>query len=420
MISARRSGSRRRGRTGSGRRRPSCTGGPTGRRSRRRPGRAPAPAACAPRSRRRTRRPSPPTPLTCCGGERRGGEQAEPVAERRKPENRPQPPERPDLQHGAQRRGARSAPDAHRRAAGSPRGPIHSGTAHPTCCSVAGTAVLPSPAATYHCRRDRGQVRATSRPGAQSRRRRPFTIGTGSCAQVAIVCPCNRRQTAASAARSVRRRDRRPRPAVRGRRPRRLRRQRGRAGRPRRRQADPGRQQVGTQPRTARAACSTGRAGTASWRSPCPRRSGWSAPVPATTSWSRTRRPTGRAIRDAGHRRRTGRRDHDHGRLDRTARLHRRGGAARRSARRSGSASTSTPPGSRSAAGCTSAYAARRCTRPTRPARSPRRSPARPGFRLVAVMSYEAQIAGLGDAPPGQAAARRRASGPCSAARCRS
>lgn len=28
---------------------------------------------------------------------------------------------------------------------------------------------------------------------------------------------------------------------------------------------------------------------------------------------------------------------------------------------------------------------------------------ARPGFRLVAIMSYEAQIAGLGDAPPGQA-----------------
>ncbi len=27
----------------------------------------------------------------------------------------------------------------------------------------------------------------------------------------------------------------------------------------------------------------------------------------------------------------------------------------------------------------------------------------RPGFRLVAIMSYEAQIAGLGDAPPGQA-----------------
>ena len=27
---------------------------------------------------------------------------------------------------------------------------------------------------------------------------------------------------------------------------------------------------------------------------------------------------------------------------------------------------------------------------------------ARPGFRLVGVMSYEAQIAGLGDAPPGR------------------
>ena len=32
----------------------------------------------------------------------------------------------------------------------------------------------------------------------------------------------------------------------------------------------------------------------------------------------------------------------------------------------------------------------------------------RPGFRLVGLMSYEAQIAGLGDAPPGQAAAQRR------------
>ena len=59
------------------------------------------------------------------------------------------------------------------------------------------------------------------------------------------------------------------------------------------------------------------------------------------------------------------------------------------------------------AAGCTSASAARRCTAPGRPARSPPRVAGRPGFRLVGLMSYEAQIAGLGDAPPGQAAARR-------------
>ena len=38
-----------------------------------------------------------------------------------------------------------------------------------------------------------------------------------------------------------------------------------------------------------------------------------------------------------------------------------------------------------------------------RPARWPRAIVARPGFRLVGLMSYEAQIAGVGDAPPGQA-----------------
>ena len=52
---------------------------------------------------------------------------------------------------------------------------------------------------------------------------------------------------------------------------------------------------------------------------------------------------------------------------------------------------------------------------PRRPARSPPVA-ARPGFRLVGLMSYEAQIAGLGDAPPGRPSGAPP-SGRCSAAR---
>ena len=81
--------------------------------------------------------------------------------------------------------------------------------------------------------------------------------------------------------------------------------------------------------------------------------------------------------------------------------------AARRPARRCGSASTSTPPGGRWAAGCTSAYAARRCTAPRQAGALAAAVAGRPGFRLVGLMSYEAQIAG----------ARRRAAraGRCAA-----
>ena len=71
--------------------------------------------------------------------------------------------------------------------------------------------------------------------------------------------------------------------------------------------------------------------------------------------------------------------------------------------RRSGSAWTSTFPGARWAAGprCTSGRGGLRCTRRSRRRTSRRRSPAIAGFRLVGVMGYEGQIAGLGDAPPG-------------------
>ena len=71
--------------------------------------------------------------------------------------------------------------------------------------------------------------------------------------------------------------------------------------------------------------------------------------------------------------------------------------------RRSGSAWTWTSPGARWPAGrrCTSAPGGPRCTRRSRRRTSPGRSPGAPGFRLVGVMGYEGQIAGLGDAPPG-------------------
>ena len=42
--------------------------------------------------------------VTCCGGEERGGEQADPVAEGGDAEHQPEAPERPDAQHGTQRR----------------------------------------------------------------------------------------------------------------------------------------------------------------------------------------------------------------------------------------------------------------------------------------------------------------------------
>ena len=80
--------------------------GRTGRRARRRRARGPAPAAAGPRSRRRTRRPSRSSRSTCCGGEDRGGQQAEPVAEGGHAEHQPEPAERPDPQD---RRAARRA-----------------------------------------------------------------------------------------------------------------------------------------------------------------------------------------------------------------------------------------------------------------------------------------------------------------------
>ena len=68
---------------------------------------------------------------------------------------------------------------------------------------------------------------------------------------------------------------------------------------------------------------------------------------------------------------------------------------------------------------CGSARGARRCTRPRQAAEFARAIVARPGFSLVGLMAYEAQIAGVGDAPPGAAAARRWRSAGCRPARAR-
>ena len=107
--------------------------------------------------------------------------------------------------------------------------------------------------------------------------------------------------------------------------------------------------------------------------------------------------------RPAGRRSGGRRRDHRDGRLRRAPR-HDREGRRQRTARpaRSGSASTSTPSYvAAAAAGCGSARAAPpSAPRPTRP-RWPPRSSARPGLRLAGLMAYEAQIAGVGDNPPG-------------------
>ena len=98
------------------------------------------------------------------------------------------------------------------------------------------------------------------------------------------------------------------------------------------------------------------------------------------------------------------RRDHAHDRQHRAARPHRRGRAPPTAPPRCASASTSTPRGGR----CGRRPHRRTPVAPalagTRSARSLRAVAARPGFRLVGLMSYEAQIAGLGDAaarPPG-------------------
>ena len=55
----------------------------------------------------------------------------------------------------------------------------------------------------------------------------------------------------------------------------------------------------------------------------------------------------------------------------------------------------------------TSASGARRCTPPPTPARSPPRSPRRPGVDVVGVMFYEAQVAGLPDSSPAVRAVKR-------------
>ena len=57
--------------------------------------------------------------------------------------------------------------------------------------------------------------------------------------------------------------------------------------------------------------------------------------------------------------------------------------------------------------GARRAYAARPCTPPPQAGALAAQIAGRPGFRLVGLMSYEAQIAGLGDAPPGRRCAAR-------------
>ena len=56
------------------------------------------------------------------------------------------------------------------------------------------------------------------------------------------------------------------------------------------------------------------------------------------------------------------------------------------------------PPGGHWVAGCTSECGDHHCTAPPRRPAGPARR-RRPGFDLVGVMAYEAQIAGIGDAP---------------------
>ena len=139
--------------------------------------------------------------------------------------------------------------------------------------------------------------------------------------------------------------------------------------------------------RRASAACSPSR---------CPRRCG------STSTGSRTsssRYPTTDAAALAAA---AGRPDDADGRL--------RGPSRRRAARRRACASTSTRAGGRSAAGSASARAARRCARPRRPRRWRGPRCAR-GLVVDGLMAYEAQIAGVGDRPPGRPLLRRRGAG---------
>ena len=77
-------------------------------------------------------------------------------------------------------------------------------------------------------------------------------------------------------------------------------------------------------------------------------------------------------------------------------------GARRRARRRSGSASTSTPAGGRSAAGSRSGRSARRSTPSSRRSRWRARSSGGRRSSSAALMAYEGQIAGVGDRPPGR------------------
>ena len=129
-----------------------------------------------------------------------------------------------------------------------------------------------------------------------------------------------------------------------------------------------------------------------------PRRSGW--PTRSTTSWSAI--PRRSAAASAGSAptptSRAGSRSWSTRRSSSTSSTT---CCPRRGARRSGCASSSTRRGTPRCSG-TSACAGRPCTiRPTR-ARSPRTSCGGPGFRLVGMMSYEAQIAGVVNRPAGR------------------
>ena len=113
----------------------------------------------------------------------------------------------------------------------------------------------------------------------------------------------------------------------------------------------------------------------------------------------RARLPDRRPRRDrrARRRRARGRARDAHGRRPRAARPRRRRRGARH-ARRDPRRDRRRRVVARARRSATSACAARRCTSPARSRASRAAIAARPGFRLVGLMMYEAQIAGQGDA----------------------
>ena len=212
--------------------------------------------------------------------------------------------------------------------------------------------------------------------------------------------PCSRPR---GRVRAPRARDRRARPALRARRPRRVLGQRGRHAAPRRRQADPRGHEVGALPGAAGARSSSATpASAARWRSRCPRRCGWPATAcdDLVVAYPTADRAALRELADRPRATRT----RITVMVDSSAQLDLIDAARRR---RPPAAARLPRPRRRlvaaGRAGCRSAPSARRCARPTQAAALAREIAARPGFELVGMMAYEAQIAGVGDRPPGSA-----------------